>query len=188
CALRSEVAGRRRRRRTLARRGRVVRRAGGAHRRRSRQARDLSARPALSLLALAEQQQFRHLGARPRRHPVRFALEGDRPKVAKLSIRDATRADARAIAEIHVAAWRAAYRGLIPDDYLASLSVEKRTGFWETIIGRAGPAKLALADLDGEMAGFCLFGPTRDEAPSDIAEIYSLNIHPDRWRLGAGRL
>ena len=108
--------------------------------------------------------------------------------MAKLSIRDATRADARAIAEIHVAAWRAAYRGLIPDDYLASLSVEKRTGFWETTIGRAGPAKLALAALDGEMAGFCLFGPTRDEAPSDIAEIYSLNVHPDRWRHGAGRL
>lgn len=108
--------------------------------------------------------------------------------MAKLSIRDATRADARAIAEIHVAAWRAAYRGLIPDDYLASLSVEKRTAFWEAIIATPGPRKLALAGLDGEIAGFCLFGPTRDEAPSDIAELYSVNIHPDRWRLGAGRL
>src|SRR5437870_7004792 len=154
CALRSEVAGRRRRRRTLARRGRVVRRASGAHCRGARDTRNLSAPPALSLLARAEQQQFRRLGARPCRHPVRFALEGDRPKVAKLSIRDATRADARAIAEIHVAAWRAAYRGLIPDDYLASLSVEKRTAFWETIIGRPGPRKLALAELDAEMAGF----------------------------------
>jgi ribosomal protein S18 acetylase RimI-like enzyme len=105
-----------------------------------------------------------------------------------MSIRDATSADARTIAEIHVAAWRAAYRGLIPDDYLASLSVEQRTAFWDTIISRPGPRQLALADLDGELAGFCLFGPTRDEAPSDIAEIYSVNVHPDRWRHGAGRL
>jgi ribosomal protein S18 acetylase RimI-like enzyme len=107
--------------------------------------------------------------------------------VAQVTIREATRDDARAIAEIHVAAWRAAYRGLIPDDYLASLSVDQRTAFWETIIARPGPRKLALAQL-GEIAGFCLFGPTRDEAPGDIAEIYSVNVHPDRWRQGAGRL
>jgi ribosomal protein S18 acetylase RimI-like enzyme len=107
--------------------------------------------------------------------------------VAKLSIREATSADARAIAEIHVAAWRAAYRGMMPDGYLASLSVEQRTAFWQTVIGRPGPGKLALAELDGELAGFCSFGPTRDAAPSDIAEIYSVNVHPDRWRHGAGR-
>ena len=108
--------------------------------------------------------------------------------MASLKLRDAKPADARELAEIHVAAWRAAYRGLMPDEYLASLSVEKRTAMWETIIARPGPAKLALADLDGEIAGFCLFGPTRDDAPGDIAEIYSVNVRPDRWRQGAGRL
>jgi ribosomal protein S18 acetylase RimI-like enzyme len=107
---------------------------------------------------------------------------------APLTIRDATRVDARAIAEIHVAAWRAAYRGLMPDDYLASLSVEQRTAMWQAIMGKPGPAKLALAEFDGEITGFCSFGPTRDEAPSDIAEIYAVNVHPECWRRGAGRL
>ena len=106
---------------------------------------------------------------------------------AALTIRDATRADARAIAEIHVAAWRAAYRGLIPDDYLASLTVDQRSERWAKAIARPGPAKLALAEVEGQIAGFCSFGPTRDEAPSDVAEIYSLNVSPDRWRQGAGR-
>jgi len=107
---------------------------------------------------------------------------------APLTIRDAKPADARAIAELHVAAWRAAYSGLMPDDYLAALSIEQRYDRWSKALSRPGPAKLAVAQLGEEIAGFCSFGPTRDEAPSDIAEIYSLNVHPERWRQGAGRL
>jgi ribosomal protein S18 acetylase RimI-like enzyme len=103
-------------------------------------------------------------------------------------IREATREDARAIAEIHVAAWRAAYRDLMPEDYLASLSVEKRTATWRTNIGKPGPAKVALAELDGAPAGFCSFGPTRDEPASDAAEIYAVYVQPECWRQGAGRL
>jgi len=41
-------------------------------------------------------------------------------------IRPATPEDARAIAEVHVASWRYAYRGLLPDDVLDRLSVEER--------------------------------------------------------------
>jgi ribosomal protein S18 acetylase RimI-like enzyme len=109
--------------------------------------------------------------------------------MAKLKLREATRADARAVAEIHVAAWRAAYRDLMPEPYLASLSVEDRAQMWEKTIGRPGPAQLALAELDGELAGFCLYGPTRDRAAeSDVAEIYAVNVHPVHWRQGAGTL
>ena len=108
--------------------------------------------------------------------------------MAELTVREATRADARAIAEIHVAAWRAAYRDLMPQDYLASLSVEERAKMWEKTITRPGPAQLALAELDGALAGFCLYGPTRDREETDVAEIYAVNVHPARWRQGAGRL
>lgn len=34
-------------------------------------------------------------------------------------------ADARAVAEIHVAGWRWAYRGMVADELLDSLSVER---------------------------------------------------------------
>ena len=103
-------------------------------------------------------------------------------------VRAARLADARTIAEIHVAAWRAAYRGMIADEYLASLSVAERTGRWSTAISAPGPAEVAVAHLKDEILGFCSFGPTRDAAPPDIAEIYSLNVRPDRWRRGAGRV
>jgi ribosomal protein S18 acetylase RimI-like enzyme len=109
--------------------------------------------------------------------------------MASLTLRGATRADARAIAEIHVAAWRAAYRELMPQSYLASLSVDDRARKWEKTIAKPGPAQLALAELDGELAGFCLYGPTRDRVEAaDVAEIYAVNVHPARWRQGAGRL
>jgi len=108
--------------------------------------------------------------------------------MANLTLRLAKREDARAIAEIHVAAWRAAYRGLMPDDYLASLSVDERTTMWQNALGRATPAQFALAEINGTLAGFCIYGPTRDKEPPEVAEIYAVNIHPDHWRRGAGRL
>jgi ribosomal protein S18 acetylase RimI-like enzyme len=109
--------------------------------------------------------------------------------MAQLTLRDAKRADARAIAEIHVAAWRAAYRDLMPQSYLNSLSVDERARMWEKTIAQPGPAHLVLADFDGQLAAFCLYGPTRDRLQeSDVAEIYAVNVHPARWRQGAGKL
>ena len=40
-----------------------------------------------------------------------------------VELRDATQADAHAIANVLVQSWRAAYRGLLPSDVLAGLSV-----------------------------------------------------------------
>jgi ribosomal protein S18 acetylase RimI-like enzyme len=100
--------------------------------------------------------------------------------------RRAGAADAQAIAEVHIAAWRAAYRGLMPDAYLGSLSVAQRTDFWTRTLSRAGPGQIVVAELDGAMGGFAFFGPTRDDEPQ-VAEIYSVNIRPEAWRRGLGR-
>src|SRR6185503_6902264 len=122
-ALRPEGARRWGRRRPIAGSRGIRRPRGAENRQGAGERRRLSLDPALQILARPEQQQFRRLGAAPGRHPLRSALEGDRTKVASLTLREARAADARAIAEIHVAAWRAAYRGMMPDAYLASLSV-----------------------------------------------------------------
>ena len=39
--------------------------------------------------------------------------------------------DAAAVAEVHVAAWRSAYRGLLPAELLAAQTVERRTAAWQ---------------------------------------------------------
>jgi hypothetical protein len=46
-------------------------------------------------------------------------------------IRKATPEDARAIAEVHVKSWRAAYRDLLPQDFLQGLSVDRREQQWQ---------------------------------------------------------
>src|SRR5437868_15278964 len=98
-------------------------------------------------------------------------------------VREAKPADARTVAEIHIAAWRAAYRELMPSDYLASLDVNERADMWTRGIIRGGPARLALAEIDGAVAGFCLRGPTRHDLADDAAEVHAGNVAPDRWRV-----
>jgi hypothetical protein len=50
--------------------------------------------------------------------------------MADVIIRIATIDDAIDIAAVHVRSWQTAYRGMIPDDFLASQSVEKRLPMW----------------------------------------------------------
>ena len=105
----------------------------------------------------------------------------------KVTVRDAKPADAPRVSEIHIAAWRVAYREIMPAGYLASLDVNERADMWTRLIIRGGPSKLAIAEIDHAVAGFCSFGPTRDALADDVAEIYAINVAPERWRMGAGR-
>lgn len=106
-----------------------------------------------------------------------------------MTVRPAAPTDAGAIAELHVAAWRAAYRGLIPDAYLDGLTVEKRLDLWQRRLSEPRSTCLLVAEQHKSVAGFCLYGPTRDEDGKDkpIGEIIALNVRPDSWRRGFGR-
>jgi GNAT superfamily N-acetyltransferase len=103
-----------------------------------------------------------------------------------LKVRAAQAADVPAIARIHVDAWRAAYRGQLPDAYLDSLDVEQRARMWSSALSRPAPARLVVTE---SLTAFCFYGPSRDDAgQAQIqAEIYALYVHPDRWRQGGGR-
>ena len=107
--------------------------------------------------------------------------------MAQIVIRTAKPGDARAIAEIHVAAWRIAYRGLIADEVMQSISVGERRGFWKGVLSKPGGWKVDLAEDDDGAVAFCSYGPTRDEDSDGAAEIYALYVHPDKWRRKAGR-
>ena len=104
-----------------------------------------------------------------------------------LTIRNASVADAHAIAGIHVAGWRVAYRGLMPDSVLDAITGDQRRGFWKGVLSRPGIGKVAVGETDGTMVGFCSYGPTRDEDDASVAEIYALYIQPGKWRQGWGR-
>lgn len=106
-----------------------------------------------------------------------------------MRIRAATPEDAELIAEVHVAAWQTAYRGLMPDSYLDELTVEKRTALWQRALIQPSTGTLVVAENPELLAGFCFFGPTRDEDGKNqpVGEIVALNVRPNCWRSGFGR-
>jgi GNAT superfamily N-acetyltransferase len=107
----------------------------------------------------------------------------------RVVVRPAAEADAAAIAAIHVRAWRAAYRGLVPEAVLAGLSVERRERGWRDLIaGARAPSGTLVGEVDGSVRGFCsVIAPTRDhDAPPWTAEVAAIYVEPMRWGGGVG--
>jgi hypothetical protein len=68
--------------------------------------------------------------------------------------------EAHAIATVHVRSWRAAYRGLLPDDVLAGLSVPDREQLWsDRLTARPPYTRTVVAVLAGAIVGFAVTGP-----------------------------
>ncbi len=103
-----------------------------------------------------------------------------------MSHRQATPADAGAIAGLHIASWRSAYRGLLADAFLESQDLAERTAKWESML--AEPEVIVLLAEDARhLLGFAC-GPTRDgdADPTSAWEIYNLHVDPDRRGSGIG--
>lgn len=102
------------------------------------------------------------------------------------SVRPAIARDAKAIAEIHVATWQAAYEGVMPDDYLKTMTVEKRLVYWREAIEFSDPQILVATESD-KVIGFVGFDRSRDPGTkSTVGEIWALYVTPAHWRQGAG--
>ena len=110
---------------------------------------------------------------------------------ANLRIRPATPDDARAIAEIHVRTWQSAYKGFLPDASLAGLAVADRFRLWQRLLGDPdAPVSTHVAELRGQVAGFCSVGPPRDPADQkpDVSELYTIYVRPESQGRGVGFL
>ncbi len=113
---------------------------------------------------------------------------------AATAVRPATAADVRGIAEVHVAAWRSAYAGIVPDATLDALDVEARAARLARRFGPdavAGTVPTLVAVAAGRVLGFVNAGPYRDDdVPPDgpgWGEIYAIYVHPACTGRGLGR-
>ena len=94
--------------------------------------------------------------------------------------------DAKAIAEIHAAAARAAYAGIVPDDQLDALAPGTREAKWRQAIEFAEP-QVYVAVQGDEVVGFVGFDRSRDpKTPSTTGEIWALYVKPEHWGKGVG--
>jgi len=104
-------------------------------------------------------------------------------------VRQAMPDDTDAIVAVTVAGWRTAYRGIVAQDRLVDLPVER----WrhEVHVGLRRPVEDAfslVAEIDREFAGYCFVAaPSRErELGPTVAELVAIYVEPEHWRSGAG--
>jgi len=111
-------------------------------------------------------------------------------------VRRANLGDATALAQVHVAAWQAAYRGVMTDAFLDGLDVRQWAERWrQTLGGTRGPEHtpetVLVVELEGgPPVGFAMTGHERQVSPLSKArgELWAINIAPEAWGQGLGRL
>jgi len=102
-----------------------------------------------------------------------------------MTVREATIEDATAIAEVHLASWKTTYPGIIPQEYIDGLRVEKGIADWQARLAATGPAVFVAQDESGVFgfaAGGSILHPV-DGYDGELGAIYLLASHQGQ---GAG--
>lgn len=116
-----------------------------------------------------------------------------------IAIRRARSSDADRVAAVMIAAWRSAYPGILPADFLVAMSASRQTALWRSAIldGGAGHATF-VAIASGEdsrqgpwqapqLVGFASGGRLRGSGRDDDGEIETLYVLDDYRERGLGR-
>ena len=114
-----------------------------------------------------------------------------------IAVRRARPSDAPLIGAVHVAAWRSTYPGILPETYLAGLSVTRQAAYYDRQIRAGSGVYVAIAsgqDVPGgtgpRLVGYTTVGRSRSSLPVSVrgdGEVETLYVLDD-WRdRGVGR-
>ncbi|HEX8811167.1 MAG TPA: GNAT family N-acetyltransferase [Terracidiphilus sp.] len=91
-----------------------------------------------------------------------------------------------AVARVHVRSWQAAYRSLLPQDYLDKLRPEDRAERYDfTHRDTLKPHTIVAAEGDA-IHGFTTTMPCSDEELPNYGELCALYVDPESWGCGIG--
>jgi ribosomal protein S18 acetylase RimI-like enzyme len=105
---------------------------------------------------------------------------------SSIALRRASPNDWEAVAAIHAASWRSAYRGIYPDAYLDSEVPEERRAFWRIALDKMDP-ELDAVFLAEEAGGAVGFACIRRKAEAEGPLLDNLHVLPERQSEGIGR-
>jgi GNAT superfamily N-acetyltransferase len=110
-------------------------------------------------------------------------------ETSSVIIRPAQLPDAEAIARVQVDTWRTAYKGIMPENFLADLSYEQNIKRWQNILADPNPNRFGyVAESDSEtIVGFALGGAERNGDPDYVGELYAIYLLESFQRQGIGR-
>jgi ribosomal protein S18 acetylase RimI-like enzyme len=104
------------------------------------------------------------------------------------SLRPARLSDAQGIGGVQVASWRTTYRGMVPDHYLAGMSVDDHARRWTRLLGQPGNLSLTfVVEEAGRLVGFAMGGPEREGDPRFRGELYAIYLLREAQGRGYGR-
>lgn len=106
-------------------------------------------------------------------------------KTDAIEIRLARRDDAGAIAAVHDASWRYAYRGIIPGRELERMVERRGPQWWSNAIERR--TRVVVLSFGGTIAGYATYGRNRAGSLPYQFEIFELYLLPEYHGLGFGR-
>ena len=102
-------------------------------------------------------------------------------------VRPAVVADARPMVDVRLASWRAVYGPLLPRDVWDTMDPAAMADRSARRLA-AGDPRALVAEVDGTVRAYSLFGPSRDDDQHGADEIYAIYAHPRNWSTGLGRL
>ncbi len=109
---------------------------------------------------------------------------------ADVSVRTAWTADAPALADVQVRAWRDSYAGLLPAEVLAGLDPDAIAEQWRRSMAKPGDARnrVLVALYRASVRGFAVTGPSTDPDAGPVAdgEVVELVVDPGSRRAGHG--
>jgi ribosomal protein S18 acetylase RimI-like enzyme len=91
------------------------------------------------------------------------------------------------IGYVHAMSWQSAYQGIVPQEYLANITPEKRADMYRKTLP-SSQDEYYIAYLDEQPMGMLVLGKSRDEDASEsVGEIYAIYLLADYWDQGYGK-
>lgn len=112
-------------------------------------------------------------------------MKNNRPDISALQIAMALPSDALAMSKIHKAAWQAAYRGLLPEDYLSAIADDRWVGSFEKVLNE-NTTQAWLLKVKGQTVACAFAGPSRYGGYEGSLELISIYCLPEYWGTGMG--
>ena len=107
----------------------------------------------------------------------------------EINIRKAIAEDAYDLAFCHISSWQSAYKGIVPDEYLEKMLIEKDQLIerYRNNIKDTGYPEYFCVMYDGKIIGFIIINISFDNEKHNIGEIWAVYLIEEFRNMGYGK-